>query len=42
VRLTRVQIPKPNAQEGLGISWPQQKPDMDKLKALAEEIKAKM
>jgi hypothetical protein len=42
VRLTRVQIPKPNAQEGLGISWPQQATDMDKLKALAEEIKAKM
>ncbi|KAK4124574.1 HIT-like protein [Parathielavia appendiculata] len=35
-------IPKPNPQEGLGISWPQQKTDMDKLKALAEEIKSKM
>lgn len=35
-------IPKPNAQEGLGISWPQQPTDMDKLKALSEEIKSKM
>ncbi|KXX82401.1 Hit family protein 1 [Madurella mycetomatis] len=35
-------IPKPNAQEGLGISWPQQKTDMDKLKALFEEIKPKV
>jgi hypothetical protein len=36
------QIPKPNATEGLGISWPQQKTDMDQLKALFEEIKSKM
>jgi len=35
-------IPKPNAEEGMGISWPQQKTDMDKLKALFAEIKAKM
>jgi len=35
-------IPKPNAEEGMGISWPQQKTDMDKLKALFTEIKAKM
>lgn len=35
-------IPKPNAEEGLVIGWPQQKTDMDKLKALCEEIKAKM
>lgn len=35
-------IPKPNQEEGLGIGWPQQKGDMDKLKALLEEIKAKM
>ncbi|GAB1317632.1 Adenosine 5'-monophosphoramidase [Madurella fahalii] len=35
-------IPKPNAQEGLGISWPQQTTDMDKLKALFEEIKSKV
>ncbi|KAM7221930.1 HIT-like domain containing protein [Rhypophila decipiens] len=35
-------IPKPNEEEGMGIRWPQQKTDMDKLKALAEEIKSKM
>ncbi|KAK0611616.1 HIT-like domain-containing protein [Immersiella caudata] len=35
-------IPKPNKEEGLGISWPQQKTDMDKLKALFEEIKSKV
>jgi hypothetical protein len=36
------QIPKPNAEEGLSIGWPQQKTDMEKLKALFAEIKAKM
>ncbi|OIW26773.1 HIT-like protein [Coniochaeta ligniaria NRRL 30616] len=35
-------IPKPNQQEGLGIGWPQQTTDMDKLKALSEEIKSKI
>lgn len=35
-------IPKPNQQEGLGVGWPQQATDMDKLKALSEEIKSKM
>ncbi|EGS22239.1 uncharacterized protein CTHT_0017560 [Thermochaetoides thermophila DSM 1495] len=35
-------IPKPNQQEGLGIGWPIQKTDMDKLKALYEEIKDKL
>ncbi|KAF8435290.1 HIT-like domain-containing protein [Terfezia claveryi] len=35
-------IPKPNEQEGLGVSWPIQQTDMDKLKALHAEIKAKM
>nr|AAY86761.1 HIT family protein 1 [Chaetomium globosum] len=35
-------IPKPNPAEGLGISWPQQKTNMDKLKALFEEIKSKV
>jgi len=35
-------IPKPNKEEGLGIGWTQQTPDMDKLKSLADEIKAKM
>ncbi|KAF8866183.1 hit domain-containing protein [Acephala macrosclerotiorum] len=35
-------IPKPNSEEGMGISWPQQKTDMDKLKALLADIKSKM
>jgi len=35
-------IPKPNEVEGLGIKWPAQSTDMDKLKALFEEIKSKM
>ncbi|ODM22902.1 Hit family protein 1 [Aspergillus cristatus] len=35
-------IPKPNETEGLGIGWPSQPADMDKLKALHEELKAKM
>ncbi|GKZ21045.1 adenosine 5'-monophosphoramidase [Aspergillus brasiliensis] len=35
-------IPKPNETEGLGIGWPTQKTDMDKLKALFEELKSKM
>ena len=35
-------IPKPNPEEGLGIGWPMQATDMDKLKALHEELKAKM
>ncbi|CZR57516.1 related to protein kinase C inhibitor-I [Phialocephala subalpina] len=35
-------IPKPNTEEGMGISWPQQKTDMDKLKALLADIKSKM
>ncbi|MCJ1372957.1 Adenosine 5'-monophosphoramidase [Loxospora ochrophaea] len=35
-------IPKPNVEEGLRIGWPMQKTDMDKLKSLFEEIKAKM
>ncbi|KAH6668581.1 HIT domain-containing protein [Plectosphaerella plurivora] len=35
-------IPKPNETEGLGVGWPQQKTDMDKLKALFEDIKSKM
>lgn len=36
------QIPKPNADAGLVVGWPAQKGDMDKLKALLEELKAKM
>ncbi|KAK4131495.1 HIT-domain-containing protein [Trichocladium antarcticum] len=35
-------IPKPNAKEGLGISWPQQPTDMDKIKALFDEVKPKV
>ncbi|KAI4752954.1 HIT-like protein [Aureobasidium sp. EXF-3400] len=35
-------IPKPNEKEGLGISWPQQQGNQDKLKKLKEEIMAKM
>jgi diadenosine tetraphosphate (Ap4A) HIT family hydrolase len=35
-------IPKPNAEEGLGVGWPMQKPEQDSLKALLEELKAKM
>ncbi|KAH6847400.1 HIT-like domain-containing protein [Chaetomium sp. MPI-CAGE-AT-0009] len=35
-------IPKPNPEEGLGIRWPQQATDMDKLKALFEDIKSKV
>ncbi|KAJ9620981.1 Protein-lysine N-methyltransferase efm5 [Taxawa tesnikishii (nom. ined.)] len=35
-------IPKPNEQEGLGISWPQQQGNKDKLQKLMEEIKSKM
>lgn len=36
------QIPKPNEKEGLGVGWPAQSTDMDKLKALHEELKSKM
>ncbi|KAH8661419.1 HIT domain protein [Tricladium varicosporioides] len=35
-------IPKPSTTEGLGVGWPQQKTDMDALKALFEDIKSKM
>ncbi|KAJ5730721.1 uncharacterized protein N7483_005229 [Penicillium malachiteum] len=35
-------IPKPNEKEGMSIGWPTQETDMDKLKALHEEIKSKM
>lgn len=37
-----MQIPKPNETEGLGIHWPTTTGDMEKLKALQEEIKSKM
>jgi hypothetical protein len=36
------QIPKPNKEEGLGVGWPQQETNMEKLKALFEEIKPKV
>jgi len=35
-------IPKPNSTEGLGIGWPASATDMEKLKALHAELKAKM
>ncbi|EMD00064.1 hypothetical protein BAUCODRAFT_30514 [Baudoinia panamericana UAMH 10762] len=35
-------IPKPNEQEGLGINWPQQQGDKDRLQKLMEEIKSKI
>ncbi|KAF8516462.1 HIT-like protein, partial [Hysterangium stoloniferum] len=35
-------IPKPNAEEGLIVGWPQQKPTMDELKAIHEEIKTRL
>jgi hypothetical protein len=35
-------IPKPNKEEGLGIKWPMQSANKDKLQQLLEEIKAKM
>ena len=35
-------IPKPNQTEGLGIGWPAQKADMEKLKELYSNLKAKM
>ncbi|KEY64760.1 hypothetical protein S7711_05410 [Stachybotrys chartarum IBT 7711] len=35
-------IPKPNETEGLGISWPSTSPDLEKLKAYAEELKSKI
>lgn len=35
-------IPKPSPEEGMGISWPAQKGDMDKLKQLHEALKSKM
>ena len=35
-------IPKPNKEEGLGIEWPMQSGNKEKLQQLLEEIKAKM
>lgn len=36
------QIPKPSEKEGLGIEWPAGETDMERLKGVFEEIKAKM
>ena len=35
-------IPKPNETEGLGIGWPMKETDMEGLKKLHAELKAKM
>lgn len=35
-------IPKPDSEQGLGVGWPAQKTDMDGLKKLLEEVRAKM
>lgn len=35
-------IPKPNEKEGLGVGWPAQQTDMEKLKQLHEQLKAKI
>lgn len=39
-------IPKPDKQQGLGVEWPEMKPDvkpdMGELKRMVEEIKSKM
>ena len=42
INVDEFQIPKPNSEEGLGIEWPAKETDMEKLKALHSEIKAKM
>jgi hypothetical protein len=35
-------IPKTSSEDGMGISWPAKKADLDKLKQLHEALKAKM
>jgi len=35
-------IPKPNQSEGLGIGWPMQQTDMEKLKGLLSELQPKI
>ncbi|KND05010.1 hit family protein 1 [Spizellomyces punctatus DAOM BR117] len=35
-------IPKPNEEEGLGVGWPGKTVDKEELKALAEQISAKI
>ncbi|TVY46641.1 Hit family protein [Lachnellula occidentalis] len=41
-RIAHQEVDHPNEKEGLGIAWPQQKTDMDGLKALLADIKSKM
>ncbi|MCJ1324655.1 Adenosine 5'-monophosphoramidase [Thelotrema lepadinum] len=35
-------IPKPDEKQGLGVGWPAQETDMEKIKGVWEEVKAKM
>ncbi|KAG8666925.1 Adenosine 5'-monophosphoramidase [Fusarium poae] len=35
-------IPKPNKEEGLGVTWPTSPADMEQLKAYCEEIKSRI
>ncbi|KAI4149818.1 MAG: hypothetical protein LQ340_004416, partial [Diploschistes diacapsis] len=35
-------IPKPDEKQGLGIGWPAQETDMERIKKVFEEVKAKM
>jgi diadenosine tetraphosphate (Ap4A) HIT family hydrolase len=35
-------IPKPNDDEGLGISWPSKKADSNELQTLADKVKSKL
>lgn len=35
-------IPKTSLEDGMGISWPAKKADMDQLKVLCENLKSKM
>ncbi|ORX63725.1 HIT-like protein [Linderina pennispora] len=35
-------IPKPNAEEGLGVGWPTKPANMDNIKALGEKLKEKL
>ena len=40
--LTGFQIPKPDQEQGLGITWPAKKADMEKLKEYFNDVKAKI
>jgi diadenosine tetraphosphate (Ap4A) HIT family hydrolase len=35
-------IPKPSAEQGLGVGWPMKEANMDDLKKLGEELKNKL